>query len=347
MVQAFFEKSAELSEADIVISNKNHTIIYEKVLEFINAGQPIRFFDEHKSGENYITPPLTDFSERTRAFMKIEDGCDRFCSYCIIPYSRGRVRSRKLSDIKKEAEILSQKGFKEIVLVGINLSAYGKGSELSLADAVKTVCGIEGIERVRLGSLEPDHITDRMLESLKNEKKFCPQFHLSLQSGCDATLKRMNRHYTADFYLELISKIRSIFDNPSITTDIMVGFAGETEEEFQESLEFVKKAEFSQAHIFAYSKRSGTKAAEMANQVTNSEKERRSHLMIEATLKSKHDFLKRQIGLTCPVLFEEDNYGYTPNYSRVYVKCESALCSHIADVKIVGLENDILIGEII
>jgi len=351
MVQAFPENSKELNDADIIVGNTDIAKIVELAEKFLLDGERIFEVSPHKTGEKFNTPDITSFAERTRAYMKIEDGCDRFCSYCIIPTARGRVRSKPISAIKREAEQLAQNGFSEVVLVGINLSAYGKGEDINLCDAVEAVCVVDGIKRVRLGSLEPDHISDEMLKRLSLQEKFCPQFHLSLQSGCDSTLKRMNRHYDSAFYFDLICRIRKMFPTASITTDVMVGFAGETEEEFCESLNFVKKVGFAKAHVFAYSRREGTVAYKLPNQVTNAEKSRRSKLMIAATLQSEKEFLTAQIDKTFPVLFEteENGYseGYTPNYSRVKVKGNDINLGEIKDVKILSLENDYCIGELI
>ena len=283
--------------------------------------------------------------------MKIEDGCNRFCSYCIIPKARGFVRSRPLESIKKEAEALANNGYIEIVLVGINLSSYGLGTELNLCDAVDAVCSVDGIKRVRLGSLEPDSMTDEMLRRLSNNKKFCPQFHLSLQSGCDETLKRMNRHYDTKFYYDLVSGIRKIFRDASVTTDIMVGFAGETEEEFAKSVDFVKKVGFARAHIFAYSRRAGTIADGMANQVTNAIKHERAKIMALAAKQGEKAFLVRQVGAVFPVLFETEKNGvtegYTPNYTRVCVDTKKDLKGQIFNVKITEAFDDHVKGEII
>lgn len=351
MVQANPQKINDLPEADIIAGNRNTGDILALTEQFLRNKKRILAVEEHKNGDLYNTPSISSFSERTRAYMKIEDGCDRFCSYCIIPFARGRVRSRGIEDIKKEAIRLSNNGFCEIVLVGINLSAYGKDTGFNLCDAIDAVCEVDGIKRVRLGSLEPDHITDNMLKRLKAQSKFCPQFHLSLQSGCDETLKRMNRHYDSDFYFDLISRIRKIFDNPTITTDIMVGFAGETEEEFEKSLAFAKKCGFARAHIFAYSKRSGTVAAALPNQVTNAEKQRRARLMAEATKQSEADLLNTLCGQTVSVLFEtcEDGFfeGYTENYSRACVKSNENLTGKILNVKITHCDNEKCFGEIV
>ncbi len=350
MAQAFPEKSAKLFEADIVIGNRNPEKILPLVKQFLADKKRIAEHAPHLTGDRYNTPQIDSFSERTRAFMKIEDGCNRFCSYCIIPYARGRVRSRSLTDIKAEAERLSIAGYREIVLVGINLSAYGLGEKFDICDAVEAVCGVEGIRRVRLGSLEPDHINDEMLRRLKAQEKFCPQFHLSLQSGCSDTLKRMNRHYDADFYFDLITRIRKAFENAAITTDVMVGFAGETDEEFSQSLEFVKKCGFARAHIFAYSRREGTVAAALKSQIPNTEKERRAHIMGEAAKNSEKFFLETQVGLTVPVLFEtpENGFavGFTPNYTRVLVESELPLTGEIHNVKIFSAKGDCCFGKL-
>jgi len=350
MVQAFPEAAADLFDADIVVGNTDISKIIELTERFLASKQRIFEVIPHEAGEKFNTPDITSFAERTRAYMKIEDGCDRFCSYCIIPTARGRVRSKPLEAIKHEAEELARNGYSEVVLVGINLSAYGKNTQINLCDAVETVCAVDGIERVRLGSLEPDHISDEMLQRFKSQEKFCPQFHLSLQSGCDSTLKRMNRHYDSQFYLDLITRIRKMFPSAAITTDVMVGFAGETEEEFLQSLNFVKKVQFAKAHVFAYSRREGTVAYNLQNQVTNQEKSRRSKLMIEATLQSEKEFLNSQIGNSFPVLFEteENGYavGYTPNYSRVKVKCNNDILGEIKNVQIVSCENDYCVGKL-
>ena len=349
MVQAFPDEAKKMLEADIVIGNRD----VKKVINAINEYKNERIFEiiDHKNSDKYNTIGLSNFNERTRAFMKIEDGCNRFCTYCIIPFARGRVRSRAIEDIKQEAERLARNGFCEIVLVGINLTSYGKDENFNLCDAVDAVCEVDGIKRVRLGSLEPDHITDEMLERFKSQPKFCPQFHLSLQSGCDATLKRMNRHYDSAFYEDLVKRIRSTFNDAAITTDIMVGFAGETDDEFNQSFNFAQKIGFARAHIFAYSRRSGTVAAGLKNQVINTEKQLRAHKMAEITKQTEIEFLKSQIGNVYPVLFESQENGftegYTPNYTRVIIDTKKALTGQIYDVLIKSVQDDYCIGEII
>ena len=350
MVQAFSDEAQALSEADVVAGNTDVKKIVEYAERFALDGERIFLADKHTKRERFNTPSLNAFAERTRAYMKIEDGCERYCTYCIIPTARGFVRSKPIRDIKAEAERLANAGFSEIVLVGINLTSYGKGEETDLCDAVEAVAAVEKIKRVRLGSLEPDHMSDEMLARLSRVEKFCPQFHLSLQSGCDETLKRMNRHYDTAFYRDLVLRIRKAFKNAAVTTDVMVGFAGETEEEFKKSLDFVKEIGFAKVHIFAYSRRRGTVAYGLKDQVIRAEKARRSHIMGQAAALSENAFLKSEIGNSCPVLFETgtDGYaeGYTPNYSRVKVKCNRDLCGKILNVKITAAENGCCIGEI-
>ncbi len=323
MPQAFKNDATELHDADIIIGNTSHPSLPSKILEFVRTRERIVEVLPHEKNEKICELKISDFEERTRAFLKIQDGCERYCTYCTIPAARGFVRSKTIETIKQEVNSIAEKGFKEIVLVGINLSAFGKDTGDNLCDAVDAVCENDKIKRVRLGSLEPDHISDEMLGRFKKQEKFCPQFHLSLQSGSDATLKRMNRHYDSAFYADLVKRIRKTFNGASITTDIMVGFAGETEDEFIESLDFAKTIGFAKAHIFSYSRRKGTFAYNMPNQVPADVKARRSALMIEATNQSKIQFLKKQVGTVQPVLFETyENgcyIGHTPNYTCVKV----------------------------
>lgn len=350
MAQAFSEDAKSLIDADIVIGNTDVSKIYEKVCEYNQN----RIFEviPHPRDEHFNTTSIENFAERTRAYMKIQDGCDRFCTYCIIPTARGWLRSKPIDEIKKEAESLAKNGYIEAVLVGINLTSYGKetGGELNICDAVEAVNEVEDIKRIRLGSLEPDHITDEMLARLKAVPKFCPQFHLSLQSGCDATLRRMNRHYDTAFYRDLVNRIRVSFPDAAITTDIMVGFAGEDENEFKQNIAFAKEIGFAKAHVFAYSRREGTMAYNMPNQVTRAEKSRRSRLMIKATAQTEVEFIKSYIGKTVEVLFEaqENDYavGYTKNYLYVKVKSDNPHTGELLKVKITDSEKDFAIGEI-
>ncbi len=351
MAQAFPEESKLIEGVDLIIGNTEYAEFSAILEEYISNRKKIFDVREHANGELFTELPAPNFSDRTRAYVKIEDGCNRFCSYCIIPYARGRVRSRSLDSIKSEAKKLAGDGFAEIVLVGINLSAFGSDTGDRLCDAVDAVSSVDGIKRVRLGSLEPDQIDNDVLRRLADNPKFCPQFHLSLQSGCDRTLKMMNRHYDAAFYRDLIQRIRNIFPNPSITTDIMVGFAGETEEDFDESLAFVKEIGFAKAHIFEYSRRAGTVAYNMLGQVSKAEKNRRSKLMINATDKSALEFHLSQIGTTADVLFERQSggifRGYTPNYTEVSAESEVDISHKIIPVKITKADKSGCFGVLI
>ena len=351
MPEAFPERAEELCEADIITGNTNPEKIPEFLADFLKNRQRIVEIAPHTKCEKYTTPPLSDFAERTRAFMKVEDGCDRWCTYCIIPKARGEIRSRSPEEITAEAERLSKNGFSEIVLVGINLTSYGKECNLTICDAVSAAAKPEGIKRIRLGSLEPDHISDETLSRLVAQPKFCPQFHLALQSGSDRTLKRMNRHYDTAFYRDLVKRIRERFDNSSITTDIMVGFAGETEEEFEENVAFLKEIGFARAHVFAYSERQGTVAAALPNRINRAEKERRAAIMGEAAARCEEEFLATQVGKTATVLFETRkdgfNEGYTENYTRVRAITEEDLSGRLVTVKITGFDKDFCTAELI
>lgn len=333
--------------ADIIMGNTDLV----KLVSLAEKGEKTNQIDPHTRDEAFNTPLISDFAERTRAYLKIEDGCERYCTYCMIPYARGFVRSKPLADIEKEASSLALKGFKEIVLVGINLSAYGKGEDINLCDAVDVVCSIDGIKRVRLGSLEPDHISDEMLTRFSQQEKFCPQFHLSLQSGSDSVLKRMNRHYDSAFYEDLVNRIRKNFPDAAISTDIMVGFPAETEEEFEESLAFAKKIGFAKTHVFAYSRRAGTVADKMDFQISNAQKAERSQKMIKATLESEAGFLNSLVGQTLEVLFETEEkgkwVGYTKNYARVETTSKENLSGKLLNVKIISAFCETVEGEIV
>ncbi len=339
MPQAFPEQASALNEADIVLSNKSNDDILDLINRYNVSHNRIVKIDKHQKGDEFTKCSIEHFSERIRAFVKIEDGCDRFCSYCIIPMSRGRVRSKSLNDLKDEIKMLGNNGIKEIVLVGINLSSYGKGENFNIVDAVRICNEDENIRRVRLGSLEPDHITDEVIEGLAKYEKFCPQFHISLQSGCDKTLKDMNRHYSSDEYRRLCKKLRATFDDATITTDIMVGFNDETEEDFNTSLQFAKEIGFEKVHTFPYSERQGTVASRKGDNIPKQEKERRASVMIEETNKIRHEYFNKLIGAKEVVLFENNiggntYQGYTKNY--VPVRMES-------DTDIIGKEIEVTI----
>ena len=348
MPQSFPEMAEKLTEADIVLGNKNNKLLVSSLNEYFSASCRVLQMEQHECGEPLISSGITSFEERTRATLKIEDGCDRFCSYCIIPKARGRIRWKPIDDIKREVEALANNGYREIVLVGINLSAYGKGSDLDLADAISIVSENEKIERIRLGSLEPDHITDKLIEKMAKCEKLCPQFHISLQSGCDKILKKMNRHYTSDEYFALCEKLRKSFNDCTLTTDIMVGFPQETPEDFETTKKFAEKVGFEKIHIFPYSRRSGTVADKMDGQIEKAVKHQRVSELSKVADKIRNEFLEKQIGETLSVLIEsrqdDDMYlGYTANYTPV--KCENGVVGEIKKVKIISVEDDYCIGE--
>lgn len=345
--QAFPEEAKKISEADIITGTKNRKEIYNLVINKLGNNlkneERVHIYDNEKD-KTFEEMSVEKFDGKTRAFIKIQDGCNRFCSYCIIPKARGRVRSKSLNAIKHEAEQLALNGHKEIVFTGINLSSYGQDLEnVRLVDAVEVIAKIEGIKRVRFSSLEPELLTIDDVKRLKLIDEFCPHFHLCLQSGCNATLKRMNRHYSTEEYLEIVNMIRDNFDNVAVTTDLMVGFPGETDEEFKETINFIKKVDFAQMHVFAYSKRPGTRAALMHGQVENKIKKRRSFEVIKIANEMQENFLNSQIGSTLEVLFETEyvhNYyqGHSKNYLNVIVKSDENICGKIKNVKIVDVD---------
>lgn len=349
MAQAFPDSGNRLPEVDIVLGNKRRSDIVPVLSEYFSDRKKMTFVEEYQKSDDYENLDVNNFVERTRAFLKIEDGCNRFCSYCIIPYARGRVRSCSLEYINNEITAFAANGYKEIVLVGINLSSFGSDNGLSFANAVKTACESADV-RIRLGSLEPETMTLETLKTFAQYENFCPQFHLSLQSGCDATLKRMNRHYTTDEYLEIVNNIRKVFDNPAITTDVMVGFAGETEEEFQASMDFVEKVGFAKVHIFPYSRRAGTVADKAPNQLSNAVKKERVARMSAIAEKTRKTFLSSQVGKVEKVLIETRNKngryeGYTMNYTLVYVDTDNNSIGKILDVLITDSGDDCCFGK--
>lgn len=350
MPQAFPEEANELIEADIVFSNKNDGDILSLINEYnLNKNRLVKI-EQHQTGDKFWDCSIDRFHERIRAFVKIEDGCDRFCSYCIIPKSRGRVRSKPLDTLKNEIEALANGGIREIVLVGINLSAYGKGEDFNIVDAVKICNENEKIKRIRLGSLEPDHLTDEVIDGLASCEKLCPQFHISLQSGCNKTLKSMNRHYTAEEYKALCTKLRASFDDASLTTDVMVGFNDETEADFNESLDFIKGIAFEKVHVFPYSERVGTAASKRGDNVSKQEKERRAAVMIEETEKIRHNYLKSLANTSKKVLFENEikpgiYQGYTKSYLPVRMKYDRNIVGEELEVKITNYCDEFCIAE--
>lgn len=300
---------------------------------------------------------IEEYQDKTRAFLKIQDGCNRFCTYCIIPYSRGSVCSKEPRQVLDEINKLSEHGFKEIILSGIHTASYGLDldGEITLVDLLEEIEKLDGIERVRIGSIEPAFFTPEVVEKIKNMKKLCPQFHLSLQSGCNATLKRMNRRYTAEEYERIVNILRENIKDVSITTDVIVGFPGETEEEFNETYEFLKRIKLTKTHVFKYSPREGTKAATMPNQLDGTVKDKRSKALIELNNKNEGAFTKSIVGRVMDVLIEQpvkgkdDVYeGYTRNYVKVEVKgIEENLKGQIVNCKIEEALGDYAVATLV
>lgn len=339
-------KEAEKIEGvSIVIGTKNKLKAYELISK--------------KAKENIVTPvdkedyedmEITLFESKTRAIIKAQDGCNNFCSYCIIPYARGRIRSRNPENIYNECLRLSENGFLEIVLAGIHICSYGKDLEdYDLLKLLKKIHEIEGIKRIRLSSIEPNAFTDEFIYALKSLPKVCHHFHISLQSGCDETLKRMNRKYDSLFYKNICDKLLKEFPDSAITTDLIVGFPGETDEEFDKTVKFINSIPFYQIHTFKYSKREGTKAALMENQIAPEIKEKRSKEVIKISSLKQREFEERHLGKEVEILVEsisKDGFymGHTKNYLPVYIKSDENLKDKIIKVKITNYENNMLIG---
>lgn len=318
---------------DLAVGNNKKSEIVDILNEFIEARNEVidktlfgsTIIDINKTNE-YENMTLKELPEHTRAYIKIQDGCNQFCSYCVIPYARGRVRSRNMDEILSEIEGLVQKGCKEVVLTGIHTSSYGIDfGKAQLIDLIEKINEIPGIERIRLSSLEPRIITEENAKRLAALDKLCPHFHLSLQSGCDSVLKRMNRHYTADEFREGVRLLREAFDKPAITTDVIVGFPGETEEEFEACRKFVEEIQFYEMHVFKYSPRKGTVAAGMPDQLTDREKSKRSEVLLKMTKEHSTDYRGKFIGTELTVLWEDEEeidgqsyiIGHTDRYVRV------------------------------
>ena len=310
---------------DLVIGNNRKQDLVQILEDYFKEHREEAVIDINKEQE-YEELELDFVSDHTRAYIKVQDGCNQFCSYCIIPYTRGRVRSRAKQDVISEIKRIAKNGTKEVVLTGIHLSSYGKDLKdgTDLLDLIKAVQEVDGIQRIRLGSLEPRIITLEFAQELRKLDKFCPHFHLSLQSGCEATLKRMNRHYTPEEYYEKCELLREVFEHPAITTDVIVGFPGETEEEFEETYRFLEKVNFYEMHVFKYSKRKGTRAAEMENQVPEPIKTKRSNILLELTRECSKRYRSFWIGREVNVLLEEkivlDGEVYTVGHTKEYVK---------------------------
>ncbi len=301
--------------------------------------------------KQYVELGEITYTDKTRAVIKVQDGCDRFCSYCIIPYARGRVRSRNPKIVIEEIEKIAKQGIQEVVITGIHVASYGKDfkENFGLIDLLEQINKIDGIKRIRLGSIEPLLITEEFLERLSKLEKICHQFHLSLQSGCDETLKRMNRRYTIKQFKEIVQNLRKTYEDVILTTDIIVGFPQESEEEFEKTYQFLKEIKFYKMHIFKYSPRHGTKAAQMKNQIDSKIKDKRSSKLIELSNKNQEEYHKKYIGKEVEVLFEEEKNGYyqghTKNYILSILKSNANLENKIIKAKCMKAENDHILLE--
>lgn len=346
------QEEAKADEAiDIIIGNNKKHELVQRLDEFFERNEDVEaLIDINERGQEYESMRMTKTGEHTRAFIKVQDGCNQFCSYCIIPYARGRVRSRSAEDVMEEIHALAKNGFHEIVLTGIHLSSYGVDHGDTLLHLIQTIAEAESIERIRLGSLEPGIITEEFVSALAKTDKICPHFHLSLQSGCDATLQRMNRKYDTDTYEKGCALIRKYFAHPAITTDVIVGFPGETEEEFEQTRAFLEKIHFYEMHIFKYSKREGTKAAVMKQQVPEEIKTERSKQLIALADRMSMEFRQFYEGKVETALLEDTlelegkTYytGYTKEYVKVAVETKKDLSNQFVNGKInKKLTNDI------
>ena len=338
--QAFPEEAAAVEEADVVMGNANRHAILKNVDIALSTQQRVVDIVPHQKGEQFEELPMERFEGHTRAFIKMQDGCNRQCAYCVIPRARGQVRSRSEASILKELKALADAGYKEVVFSGINLPSYGQDTGTTLIELIEHSAEIEGIERIRLGSLEPDVLSDEHIARMAKVEKLCPQFHLSLQSGCTATLRRMRRVYTAEEYAAVVAKMRAVFhNNCSFTTDVIVGFPGETEEEFAQSLKFVQEIGFLKVHVFPYSQRSGTPAATFPDQIPESVKAERVRAMQAAADAVKDTLAQQMLGSTDTVLLEKPLSsqlftGYTRLYLPVVVTAPNASAGQIINCQL-------------
>ena len=350
-VQTASEKIAEDLSIDIIVGNNKKKEIVEILQEYFKEHKKNYIIDINKTDE-YEDLEIATVTEHTRAHLKIQDGCNNFCSYCIIPYARGRIRSRKMDSIKDELERLANNGFKEVVFTGINLSCYDDNGK-KLIDVIELAENTEGIERIRLGSLDPEVVTEEFAHRLSKVTKICPHFHLSMQSGCDTTLKAMNRHYTSEEYYNKCMLLREKFINPAFTTDVIVGFPQESDEDYATTREFVKKVGFSELHVFKYSRRDGTVAAIMIGQVDETIKSKRSEDLISVGESLKENYRKEKIGEKVSVLFEEEKeingikyqVGHTKEYIEVAVETKENLAGKIEEVFLKDfIDNEIMLA---
>lgn len=359
-VQAAEDDLKKNQIADILIGNNKKKDIVQILDKYFEKRENISEVVDIAHTKEYESLTIHKVSEHTRAYIKIQDGCNQFCSYCIIPYTRGRIRSKAPEEIVREIRDLAKDGFKEIVLTGIHLSSYGKDlGDITLIDIIRQIQDIDGIRRIRLGSLEPRIITEEFVRELKQCDKVCPHFHLSLQSGCDETLRRMNRKYTTEEYEKALCILRKYYDHPALTTDVIVGFVGETEEEFAQTREYLERINLYEMHVFKYSVRKGTRAEKMKGHLPEDVKTQRSAILLEMTQRHKKDFEQWYIGKKQKVLLEEiievngEKYmqGHTERYVKIAVKFdenqEILRQNNIIVVEIEGfLDENLLYGKV-
>ena len=340
-VQVAKTEIEDIEEINIILGNNEKKEIVKYVENYLNDKNRQEEIEDVMHKKEFVDFGDVTYSEKTRAVIKVQDGCDRFCSYCIIPYARGRVRSRKPESIVSEIRKIAKNGIKEVVITGIHIASYGKDfkEEYGLIDLLEEINKIEGIKRIRLGSIEPLLITEEFVDRLKKLDKICHHFHLSLQSGCDETLKRMNRRYNIEEFKKIVKLLRDAYNDVMLTTDIIVGFPGETEEEFNKTYEFLKQIKFYKTHVFKYSKRKGTKAANMENQISGEIKEERSRKLIELSDINEDCYNKKYIGKEVEILFEEEKNGVFQGHTNNYILGKLEANSNIKKEKI---ENNIV-----
>ena len=346
----------KIKEIDLILGNNEKKDIIKYVENYYQKQQKQIQIEDVMQKREYTDLGQITYTEKTRAVIKVQDGCDRFCSYCIIPYARGRVRSRNPENILSEIKEIAKNGIKEVVITGIHVASYGKdfNNSYKLIDLLEEIETVKGIERIRLGSIEPLLITEEFMQRLIKLKKVCHHFHLSLQSGCDETLKRMNRRYTTNEFREIVNILRKYYEDVILTTDIIVGFPGETEEEFEKTYKFLEEIKFYKMHIFKYSSRKGTKASQMSNQINGNKKEERSKKLIELSNKNQKEYNKGYIGKEVEILWEEEKEGtyrgHTKNYILAYCKkenIEGEIENQIIKAKCISAEEDHILTDIV
>ena len=349
-VQVAKTEVEKIEEIDLVLGTNEKKNIVEILENYIDYNKKLEEIDDVFQNKKYSEFGKVTYTEKVRAVIKVQDGCDRFCSYCLIPYARGRVRSRNPENVISEIKKIAEEGIKEVVITGIHIASYGKDfkNEYKLIDLLEEINKIEGIERIRLGSIEPLLIDENFLNRLIKLEKICHHFHLSLQSGCNETLQRMNRRYTTEEFEKIVELLRNAYSDVILTTDIIVGFPGETDEEFEQTYQFLEKIKFYKMHVFKYSVRTGTKAASMPDQINNQVKEERSKRLIKLSEKNERFYQKEYVGKNILVLVEEkeNEYykGHTANYLLVNFKSSNNIINQLVEVNVEKSYNNELFG---